>query len=291
MTKKEIKIGNKTISYKSPTFIIAEIGINHNGSLEICKKLIDMAVETGCSAVKFQKRDSDTCVPDNQKNIIRDTPWGQMTYLEYRKRIEFGKDEYTAIDNYCKEKDIIWFASPWDTISVDFLEQFGVPCYKVASACITDIDLLERIKATKKPVILSTGMSTIEQITKAVNILGKENIILLHSTSTYPCAINELNLNVIIMLKEKFDCLVGYSGHESITYPSVVAVVLGACVIERHITIDRASYGSDQAASLERRGLQIMCDEINNMPIYLGDGIKTIYESEKPLIEKLRRVK
>lgn len=286
-----IKIENKIIGHGLPTFIIAEIGINHNGSMDICKKLIDMAVITGCDAVKFQKRNPDICVPDNQKEIIRETPWGKMTYLEYRKRIEFGKEEYNEIDRYCKEKGIIWFASPWDTTSVDFLEQFNVPCYKIASACLTDKELLKRVKATKKPVILSTGMSTMEQINDAIVLLGEEKLIILHCTSTYPAAPNELNLNVIKTFRESFKCPIGYSGHESITYPSVVAAVLGACVIERHITLDRAMYGSDQAASLELRGLQIMCSEIRNIPIYLGTGIKTVYDSEQQLIQKLRRVK
>jgi len=286
-----VKIGNKIIGHGLPTFIIAEIGINHNGSMDICKKLIDMAVSTGCDAVKFQKRNPDTCVLDNQKDIIRETPWGKMTYLEYKKRIEFGKEEYIEIDRYCKEKGIIWFASPWDPSSVDFLEQFDVPCYKIASACITDKELLERVKVTKKPVILSTGMSTMDQINDAIVLLGEKNLILLHCNSTYPAATNELNLNVIKTFMELFKYPIGYSGHESITYPSVIAAVLGACVIERHITFDRAMYGTDQAASLELRGLHIMCSEIRNIPIYLGTGIKTVYDSEQPLIQKLRLVK
>ena len=226
-----------------------------------------------------------------QKNIIRETPWGKITYLEYKKKIEFGKEEYIEIDRYCKEKGIIWFASPWDVSSVDFLEQFDVPCYKIASACLTDEELLKRVKATKKPVILSTGMSTMQQINDAIVLLGDENLILLHCNSTYPAATNELNLNVINTFRELFKCPIGYSGHESITYPSVIAAVLGACVIERHITLDRAMYGTDQAASLELRGLQIMCSEIRNIPIYLGTGNKTVYDSEQPLIQKLRLVK
>lgn len=286
-----VKIGNEIIGHGLPTFIIAEIGINHNGSMDICKKLIDMAVSTGCDAVKFQKRNPDICVPDDQKNIIRETPWGKITYLEYKKKIEFGKEEYIEIDRYCKEKGIIWFASPWDVSSVDFLEQFDVPCYKIASACLTDEELLKRVKATKKPVILSTGMSTMQQINDAIVLLGDENLILLHCNSTYPAATNELNLNVINTFRELFKCPIGYSGHESITYPSVIAAVLGACVIERHITLDRAMYGTDQAASLELRGLQIMCSEIRNIPIYLGTGNKTVYDSEQPLIQKLRLVK
>lgn len=286
-----IKLGNKLIGHGLRTFIVAEIGINHNGSMDICKKMIDMAINSGCDAVKFQKRTPDICVPDNEKDVIRETPWGRMTYLDYRKRIEFEKDEYTEIDMYCKEKGIIWFASPWDIPSVDFLEQFNVPCYKIASACLTDKELLKRVKTTNVPIILSTGMSTMRQINDAIDILGENNLILLHSTSTYPCPINELNLNVIKTFRNIFKCPIGYSGHESITYPSVLAVALGACMIERHITIDRAMYGSDQAASLELRGLQIMCDEIRNIPIYLGNGIKTVYDSEKSFIQKLRLVK
>lgn len=286
-----IKLGNKLIGHGLHTFIVAEIGINHNGNMDICKKMIDMAANAGCDAVKFQKRTPDICVPDNEKDIIRETPWGRMTYLDYRKRIEFGKDEYIEIDRYCKEKGIMWFASPWDIPSVDFLEQFNIPCYKIASACLTDKRLLKRIKTTNVPIILSTGMSTMGQINDAIDILGENNLILLHCTSTYPCPIDELNLNVIKTFRGIFKCPIGYSGHESITYPSVLAVALGACVIERHITIDRAMYGSDQAASLELRGLQIMCNEIRNIPIYLGNGIKTVYDSEKPFIQRLRLVK
>lgn len=285
-----VKIANKLIGHDQPIFIIAEIGINHNGDLDLCKKMIDMAVETGCDAVKFQKRDPDICVPEDQKGINRETPWGIMTYLEYRKKIEFGKEEFDEINNYCKEKGILWFASAWDKNSIDFLEQYDVPCYKVASACLTDKLLLEKLKEIGKPIILSTGMSTIEQISRAVRLVGENNLIILHCTSTYPAKDGELNLKMIKTLRKYFNCPVGYSGHEVGVYPSIAAAVLGACVIERHITLDRAMYGSDQAASLEKKGLSIISKECNSIYNYLGDGRKIVYESEKKPMDKLRRV-
>jgi len=287
---KPVKIGDKLVGHDQPVFIIAEIGLNHNGDMEICKKIIDMAVEAGCDAVKFQKRTPEVCVPEAQKNVLRETPWGIMTYLEYRKRVEFGKKEYTEIDVYCKKKGIMWFASPWDIASVDFLEEFDVPCYKVASACLTNKELLLKMKSKNKPIILSTGMSTIAQISEAVKILGEENLVILHCTSTYPSAENELNLNVIKTFRKYFNCPIGYSGHESSVYPTVAAAVIGACAVERHITIDRAMYGSDQGASLELRGLQIVCNEIRTLKRIMGDGIKKVYESEKPILKKLRQV-
>lgn len=287
---KPVAIGNKLIGPNQPIFVIAEIGINHNGDINICKKMIDMAVECGCDAVKFQKRTPDICVPENQKNVSRDTPWGTMTYLEYRKRIEFEEKEYKEIDDYCKKKGIIWFASPWDVPSVDFLEKFNVSCYKVASACITDKELLSRIKDTGKPIILSTGMSTMEQINDSVKFIGEDHLILLHCTSTYPAKDNEHSLNVIKTLRKHFNCPVGYSGHESGVWATIVAASIGACVLERHITLDRAMYGSDQAASLEKKGLETICKIARIIPNYLGQETKKVFDSEKPLINKLRRV-
>ncbi|HEY4759943.1 MAG: N-acetylneuraminate synthase [Candidatus Colwellbacteria bacterium RIFCSPHIGHO2_02_FULL_45_17] len=290
MTKhKVVQIGDKLVGEHQPVFIVAEIGINHNAGLDICKQMIDIAVDCGCDAVKFQKRTPEISVPEHQKDIVRETPWGVMTYLEYRHKIEFGEADYAEIDRYCKEKGIMWFASPWDPPSVDFLEQFNIPVYKIASASITYKDLLAKVKSTGKPVILSTGMSTMEQINKAVNFLGQENLIVLHCTSTYPSLDEHLDLNVIKTLKEMFDAPIGYSGHERGVYSSVLAAALGACVVERHITLDRAMYGSDQAASLERRGLEILVKEIRNIPVYLGQSTKRVFESEKPLIHKLRK--
>jgi N-acetylneuraminate synthase len=284
-----VKIGNRLVGHDQPVFIVAEIGINHNGDMEICKKLIDTAISVGCDAVKFQKRTPELCVPEAQKSVPRETPWGIMTYLEYKKKMEFGKKEYEEIDEYCKKKGIMWYASAWDTKSVDFLEHFDMPCYKVPSACLTDKELLLKMKATKKPIILSTGMSTMEQIKEAVDLLGEENLILMHCNSSYPAADEELNLNVIKTFRKQFNCPIGYSGHESSVYPSVASAVLGACTIERHITLDRAMYGTDQAASLEPRGMSIIVNEIKVLSKVLGDGQKKVYESEKPIMKKLRK--
>lgn len=286
----KVCIGNKFIGENQPIFITAEIGINHNGDLNLCKKLIDMAVKAGCDAVKFQKRTPELCVPEEQKNVMRDTPWGRMTYLEYKKKIEFGYKEYKEIGKYCKKKKIIWFGSPWDIPSVDFLEKFNVPCYKIPSACLTDKKLLRRIKKTKKPIILSTGMSTLKEIDEAVRIIGKKNMILLHCNSSYPTKIEELNLKVIPFLKDRFKCVVGYSGHESGVYPTLYSIVLGACFVERHITLDRSMWGTDQSASLERRGFEIICREAPLIKLALGDGLKKVYDSEKQILKKLRKI-
>jgi len=289
---KPIMIGKKAVGYDSPCFIVAEIGLNHNGSVEIAKQLIDMAKKTGCDAVKFQKRTSEICVPKSQWNIERDTPWGRMTYIEYRHKIEFGLKEYAEIDKYCRERDIIWFASPWDEPSVDFLEKFNPPCHKVPSACLTDKNLLKHIKSKGRPVILSTGMSTLEQIKKAVEILGEDNLIILSCVSTYPSQDEEINLKVISTLQKEFPNVpIGYSGHERGNTMSVCSVALGACVVERHITIDRTMWGSDQAASLWFSGLNLMVSNIRRLEIAMGDGIKKVLDSEKPIISRLRRVK
>ncbi|MDG6219645.1 MAG: N-acetylneuraminate synthase family protein [Candidatus Thermoplasmatota archaeon] len=287
---KEIKLGNKKISENSPIFFIGEIGINHNGSVDIAKQIIDLAKICNIDAVKFQKRTPEICVPDNVKNRIKETPWGEMTYLEYKKRIEFGYKEYKNIDKYCKEKNIIWFASPWDVPSVDFLEKFDVPCYKIASALLTDEELLEKIKSLNKPVFLSTGMSTEEEIKKAVEFLGEKDLVIMHCNSSYPAKNGELNLKYITKLKEKFpDAIIGYSGHEEGIAASLVAANLGATVIERHITIDRAMWGTDQAASIEFSGLRRLTRDLKKLPIWLGDGNKKVYDSEKKIKEKLRR--
>jgi len=287
---KNVKIGNYNIGENEPVFVVAEIGINHNGDIKIAKQLIDMAVETGCHAVKFQKRTPDICVPEDQKNHMKETPWGYITYLDYKKKIEFEEEEYTTIDNYCKEKKIIWFASPWDIPSVNFLEKYNIPCYKIASASLTDINMLKQIKNIGKPIILSTGMSTMEQIKTAVNVLGEDNLILTHCNSSYPAPNDELNLKVIQTLKTEFKCPIGYSGHETGMIPTIIAMGLGACLVERHITLDRGMWGTDQAASLSVVGLGYVCNAALNFKTYLGDGVKQIFKSEENVIKKLRKI-
>lgn len=290
LKRKQIQIGKRFVGDGFPTFIIAEIGINHNGNVKLAKKLIDMAIFAGCDAVKFQKRNPDVSTPENQKNQIRETTWGKMTYLEYKKRIEFGRIEYEIIDKFAKEKELIWFASPWDEDSVDFLEEFNVPCYKVASACLTDHVLLKKIKTIGKPIILSTGMSNSDQIDEAIKTLGgTENVAILHATSTYPTKPFELNLRVIESLRKKYDCPIGYSGHEVGLQTTYAAVTLGATIIERHITLDRTLWGTDHAASIEPIGLLRLVRDIRAIEEALGDGKKTVYPSEIPIMEKLRR--
>lgn len=287
-----IKVGNKLIGDDQPVFVIAEIGINHNGSLDLAKKMIDGSVFAGCDAVKFQKRTPELCVPEDQWYIERDTPWGRMTYIEYRRKVEFGFAEFEEIDRYCKQKGIIWFASCWDEEAVDFLEQFDVPLYKAASASLTDIELLRKKKDTGKPLMLSTGMSTENEIDEAVTFLNAEDLMIAQSTSAYPCKIDELNLNYIHTLKEKFPAYpVGYSGHETGLAPTLAAIALGAKFIERHVTLDRAMWGSDQAASVEIIGMHRLVNNIRDIEKALGDGIKKVYESEINSIKKLRRKK
>jgi N-acetylneuraminate synthase len=229
---KTLKVGPKTVGPDSPCFIIGEIGINHIGDIEIAKRLIQIAAAAGCDAVKFQKRTPSVCVPLAQREIMRETPWGYISYMDYRERVEFGVEEYQEIDEQCRTHGIQWFASCWDEPSVDFIEKFDVPCYKIASASLTDEALLMRNRATGKPVMLSTGMSTIEQIDRAVEILGKDDLTLLHAVSTYPAHYDELNLRVIATLRDRYDVPIGYSGHESGLASSVAAVALGACVVE-----------------------------------------------------------
>ncbi|MEI6821158.1 MAG: N-acetylneuraminate synthase family protein, partial [Bacteroidota bacterium] len=247
----KVKVGNRYIGKDEPVYIIGEIGINHNGSLDIAKKLIDGAVFAGCDAVKFQKRTPELCTPHDQWDIERDTPWGRMKYIDYRHKVEFGQKEYAEIDSYCKEKNIHWFASPWDEEALEFLLQFDPVLLKFSSASLTDINLLKKAKETGVPLMLSTGMSTEEQVDTVVSILGKDNLLLAQSTSTYPCKIDELNLRVILSFMNKYpEVPIGYSGHETGLAPTLAAIALGACFIERHITIDRALWGSDQAASV-----------------------------------------
>jgi len=289
---RSIKVGNIIIGDGYPVFIAAEIGINHNGSLEIAKKLIEGAKAAGCDAVKFQKRTPEICVPKDQWHIERETPWGRMTYIDYRYKVEFTKDNYSEIDRFCKEKDIIWFASCWDEEAVDFIEQFEVPIYKTASASLTDKNLLLKHKTLNKPTIISTGMSTMEEIQEAEKLFDGKNILIAHATSSYPCPNEELNLKMITTLREKYPSIpIGYSGHETGLAPTWAAVSLGANFVERHITLDRAMWGSDQAASVEPNGFNRLVRNIRDIEIALGDGIKRVYPSEMSARTKLRRVK
>ena len=290
MVRKTVKIGNKTIGENHPTFIVGEIGINHNGDLDIAKRLIDVGSFAGCDAVKFQKRNPDLAVPDHQKQKLKKTPWGEMPYIEYKKRIEFGEEEYRVIDQYAKQKEIMWFVSPWDEDSVGFLEKFNVPCYKIASALLTDHRLLIKVRELGKPILLSTGMSTPEQIDQAIEVLdGTDNLVILHCNSSYPTRNDELNLRVIETLNDRYDCPIGYSGHETGLQTTYAAVALGAAMVERHITLDRAMWGTDQAASVEPFGLLRLVRDIRAIDVALGDGKIRVYESEVPVMEKLRR--
>jgi N-acetylneuraminate synthase len=284
-------IGDRPVGPDYPVYITGEIGINHNGSLDDALALIDVAARAGCDAVKFQKRTPEICVPKDQQDVERDTPWGRMTYLAYRHRVEFGMNEYDAISRYCAARGLAWFASPWDIPSVDFLELANPPAHKIASACLTDDALLERVRETERTVILSTGMSTPEQIRRAVDILGRERLILCHTTSSYPAPAEELNLRMIHTLTRTYpDVAIGYSGHEIGLQTTVAAVALGACFVERHITLDRAAWGSDQAASVEPVGLERLVRDIRTVEAALGDGVKRVYDSEQPILRKLRRV-
>ncbi|MBN1929428.1 MAG: N-acetylneuraminate synthase family protein [Chlorobiaceae bacterium] len=287
----EVKIGNGMVGDGHPVYVIAEIGINHNGSLEVAKKLIEGAAEAGCDAVKFQKRTPELCVPMDQRQIERDTPWGRMTYMDYRYKVEFGFDEYSEIDEYCRKKGIAWFASCWDEEAVDFMEQFNPPCYKAASASLTDLVLLKKTKATGRPLIISTGMSTMEEVDAAVNELGRDNLLIAHTNSTYPCPVEELNLRMIQTLQQRYpDNPIGYSGHEVGLATTWAAVALGATFIERHVTLDRAMWGSDQAASVEISGMSRLVSNIRDIEKALGDGVKRVYEGEAAARKKLRRV-
>jgi len=288
--KHEIKIGNRMVGDGHPTYIIAEIGINHNGDLEIAKQMIDAATHVGVDAVKFQKRTPEICTPPEQQKQMRETPWGYITYLDYRYKVEFGEKEYHEIDRYCKEKGIDWFTSVWDEQAVDFIEQFDTPAYKIPSASITDHNLLRHARKTGRPLVISTGMSTMEQIRAAVKVVETENLVITHCTSTYPCEPEELNLRMIQTLREEFPCPVGYSGHEVGLVPPQVAVALGACMIERHLTLDRAMWGSDQAASVEPSGFERLVKYVRTAEASLGDGVKHVYDSELSSLKKLRRV-
>jgi N-acetylneuraminate synthase len=291
MSKDGITIGGRGVGPGEACYIIAEIGINHNGDLDIAKQLIAQTKDAGFDAVKFQKRTPDVCVPQDQRDVERDTPWGRMTYMEYRYRVEFGRPEFEEIDRYCRELDIHWFCSAWDAESVDFLEPFEPVCYKVASACLTDDGLLERMKETGRPIILSTGMSNLDEIDHAVEILSGADLLIMQTTSTYPSKDSEINLSAIDTLRERYKRPVGYSGHETGVVPSVMAVVgFDACAVERHVTLDRTMWGSDQAASLEQRGMELLIRDIRIWPVVRGDGNKRLLDSEVPIKQKLRRI-
>ena len=289
MTSK-VKIGDKWVGDGERCYVIAEIGINHNGDIEKARRLIREAAAAGCDAVKFQKRTPEVCVPEAQRDLPRETPWGLITYMEYRRRVEFGRQEYRAIDDCCREHGVAWLASCWDEASVDFIEEFDPPCYKIASACLTDDGLLRHHRRYDRPIILSTGMSTLEEIDHAVGVLGRDDLILLHCTSTYPARAEELNLRVIQTLNKAYGIPVGYSGHEVGLATTVAAATLGAVMVERHITLDRAMWGSDQAASVEPQGFARLVRDIRMIEQAAGDGVKKVYDTEIPIRRKLRRV-
>ena len=285
------RINNKVIDKNSDSYFIGEVGINHNGDIDLAKKIILEAKNAGFSAVKFQKRNPEISTPDEMKNKLRDTPWGEMTYIDYKFKVEFNKKEYDLINSFCKEIEIDWFASCWDVESLNFILNYNPPCLKIASASITNKNLLNAHKDANLPIIMSTGMSTIEEINKAYNVLSNCELAIMHTTSTYPCPPEELNLSMIKTLQNLFpNNVIGYSGHESGLSTTIAASVLGAKIIERHITINRALWGTDQAASLEPIGMQRLVGSINKINLSLGDGVKKVYPSEMPIKEKLRNV-
>jgi len=285
---RRIKIGDLWVGDGHPCFIVAEIGINHNGDMDLVRRLVDAAADAGCDAVKFQKRTVDVVYSPEELARPRESPFGD-TNGDLKRALELGREEYEAIDAYCRDRGILWFASCWDEGSVDFIAQFDPPCFKIASACLTDHDLLRHHRQFGKPVILSTGMSTMDEIRRAVEVLGQDQLVILHCTSTYPTKPEELNLRVIETLRKELECPIGYSGHEVGLQTSLAAVVLGASVLERHITLDRAMWGSDQAASVEPQGFARLVRDVRVIERALGDGIKRVYDSELAIRKKLRR--
>ncbi|GAA2441336.1 N-acetylneuraminate synthase family protein [Agromyces soli] len=285
-----VRIGRHEVGTGLPVYVIAEIGLNHNGELELAKRLIDVAAESGCQAVKFQKRTPELATPEHMKDVPRETPWGTMSYLDYRRRVELSRDDYLEIARYADLRGLDWFASPWDEPSVAFLDELDVPAFKVASASVTDLPLLRAIAATGKPVILSTGMSTLEEIDRAVVTLGTSQLLLMHATSSYPMPAAEANLRTIDTLALRYPVPIGYSGHERGLQISLAAVALGAVAVERHITLDRAMWGSDHAASLEPQGLEHLVRDIRIIETAMGDGVKRVFPGEEAPKAKLRRV-
>ncbi len=286
-----VRIGAHEVGDGRPAYVIAEIGLNHNGSVDLAKKLIDVAADAGAQAVKFQKRTPEISTPEHMKNTPRETPWGEMTYLEYRYRVEFDREQYVEIGDHATLRGLDWFASPWDVPAVEFLEDLNVVAHKVASASVTDLDLLTALAATGKPIILSTGMSTMEQIDTAVRTVGTDNLILMHATSTYPLPPEEANIRMVQTLKAAYPGVpVGYSGHERGLQISLAAVALGATAVERHITLDRAMWGSDHAASLEPTGFEHLVRDIRVIEEAMGTGVKQVFPGELAPMAKLRRV-
>jgi N-acetylneuraminate synthase len=289
---REIKLGNKLVGDGHPAYVIAEIGINHNGDLEIAKQMVRAAAHAGADAVKFQKRTPEVCTPPEQQKQMRETPWGYISYLDYRYKVEFDKDAYTEIDKLARELGVDWLVSVWDEQSVEFMEQFETPAYKIPSASLTDHNLLRHVRKTGKPIIVSTGMSTMDEIHRGMEAVGLDNLLIMHTTSAYPCDPDELNLRMIDTLRAEFsNTPIGYSGHEVGLVPSAVAVALGACSVERHFTLDRAMWGSDQAASVEPGGFEKLVKYIRVTEQAMGDGVKKVYESEMSSLKKLRRVR
>ncbi|CAH0140649.1 MULTISPECIES: N-acetylneuraminate synthase family protein [unclassified Microbacterium] len=286
-----VSIGSHVIGGGRPAYVIAEIGLNHNGDVEIAKRLIDVAANAGANAVKFQKRTPEIATPEHMRDVQRETPWGTMSYLDYRRRVEFGRDEYIEVGDYATMRGLDWFASPWDVPSVEFLEELNVVAHKVASASLTDTELLEALRETGKPIILSTGMSTMDQIDRAMDVLNTDRVILMHATSTYPMEPDEANIRMISTLRDRFAGVpIGYSGHERGLQISLAAVALGAVAVERHITLDRTMWGSDHAASLEPGGLEHLVRDIRIIETALGDGVKRVFPGEQAPMAKLRRV-
>lgn len=294
MSSTAILIGDRWVGTGHPVYFIAEIGINHNGSVETAKRMIDGAARAGCQAVKFQKRTPEKCVPRDQWDVERDTPWGRMRYIDYRHRTEFSRADYEQIDAHCRSLGVQWFASCWDEDAVEFMEHFEPPCYKVASASVTDARVLEALVATGRPVIMSTGMSTLDQVDAAVDILrshgGRNRLLLAHAVSLYPCSDADLNLRMIQTLASLYPSTpIGYSGHEMGVAPTLAAVALGATFVERHITLDRTMWGSDQAASVDLDALVGLTAAIREVESALGDGVKKVLPGELKQAAKLRR--
>ena len=285
---KTVQLGARTVGDGQPVYVIAEIGINHNGDLALARALIDAAAAAGCDAVKFQKRTPELCVPEDQRGFPRETPWGVMTYFDYRLRLEFDLPAYRDLADHCRRRKVACLASCWDEPAVDFIERLDPIAYKIPSAALTHGPLLRRLRRTSRPLILSTGMSTLDQIDRAVAILGADDLIITHATSTYPCPLAELNLRMIPALRGRFSCPVGYSGHETGLSTTLAAVCLGACLVERHITLDRAMWGTDQAASVEPGGFAQLVKSIRDIETALGDGVKVVYKSEEAVRHKLR---
>lgn len=284
-----VRIGKQLVGDHQPCYIVAEIGINHNGDIDLAKRLISVAVGAGCNAVKFQKRTIDVVYSAAELEKPRESPFG-TTNGDLKRGLEFEYEEYEEIDRYCREVKMPWFVSCWDEASVDVIARFNVPCFKIASASLTDDHLLRHTRVKGKPIILSTGMSTLEQIDHAVDVLGKDDLIILHSCSTYPAYYEELNLRTMQTLRERYGVPIGYSGHETGIPSSVAAAVMGACMLERHITTDRSLWGSDHAASLEPNGVNKLIGYIRLAEKSMGDGVKRVLEREQPIIHKLRRV-